>query len=132
MKLRKGDRVRLTVEGDRVLRKVLKHRNGTPKSNTGTVMAHSKGSSVKVRFDSQHPDSAGEYYGLLFWEKINDPVTTTRSIVEIESDIAQLEDSIACAEHDGEMGEDTSDEVDTLRCELADLKEELRIYNQRR
>lgn len=40
--------------------------------------------------------------------------------------IAELEDTISCLEHDEELGEDVSAEIDEVFCELADLRDELR------
>lgn len=40
--------------------------------------------------------------------------------------IAQLEDDIACAEHDEEQDGSTRYDLDSARCRLSDLQEELR------
>jgi hypothetical protein len=49
-----------------------------------------------------------------------------RTKEELTELIDSLNDSIACAEHDEEMDGDTSIEIDVLRCEVADLRLELR------
>lgn len=70
--LRKGDRVRVTEEGRRVLRiGTSRHRNGALRSETGVVVQNSRGSVVVVRFDSA-PDRNGNAYGCDYWEKIED------------------------------------------------------------
>lgn len=40
--------------------------------------------------------------------------------------IAQLEDDIACAEHDEEMTGESGMNLDDARCRLADLQDELK------
>lgn len=45
---------------------------------------------------------------------------------ELEKEIAELEDTIACAEHDVEMDGDTSYNIDDAYCRLHDLQEILR------
>lgn len=75
MPFRKGDRVRLTPEGESVLlyyRSGLRkrHRSGAIKSKTGTVMADCrKGTVVSVLFDSA-PDVMPTAYGCSYWELI--------------------------------------------------------------
>lgn len=48
-----------------------------------------------------------------------------RTRQEIIDRINELNDSIACAEHDEEMDGDTEIDIDSLRCEVADLRFEL-------
>lgn len=71
----KGDRVRLTKEGERVLwerPQSRKHRNGTTRSKTGVVVSNSRGSTVSVRFDSDTESKTTQSYGCCYWELIED------------------------------------------------------------
>ena len=45
--------------------------------------------------------------------------------------IAELEDEIACAEHDEEEDGDSSYDVDDARCRLSDLREELNALERK-
>ena len=45
---------------------------------------------------------------------------------EINYRIDEIVDTIACAEHDEEMDGDTFVDVDSLQCELSDLRLELK------
>lgn len=47
---------------------------------------------------------------------------------QIEDEIAELEDAIACAEHDEEMDGSTNYPLDSARCRLHDLREELKDH----
>ena len=49
-----------------------------------------------------------------------------RTRQEIIDRIDELNDSISCAEHDEEVDGDTSVDVDSLRCEVADLRLEFK------
>lgn len=44
---------------------------------------------------------------------------------QLEEMIVELEDDIRCAEHDEEMDGDTPVDIDSLRCRLSDLRNEL-------
>lgn len=44
--------------------------------------------------------------------------------------IAELEDEIECLEHDEEMFDDVSIEIDDAMCQLADLRDELKELEQ--
>ena len=48
---------------------------------------------------------------------------------ELQAEIDQLEDDIACAEHDEEMDGFTSYDIDSSRCRIADLLLELEQGN---
>lgn len=70
---KKDDRVRLTEEGERVLRlkmnnRIAKHRSGVEMSKTGIVMSNSRGSVVRVRFDSDTECKTVSSFGCSFWE----------------------------------------------------------------
>jgi hypothetical protein len=45
---------------------------------------------------------------------------------ELIERIDELSDTIACAEHDEEMDGDTNIDIDSLRCQVADLRIELK------
>lgn len=73
---RRGDRVRLTAKGERVLRQkpygVALHKSGEELSQTGTVMRNSRGYVVFVQFDSA-PTSPGYYYACSLWALTDEP-----------------------------------------------------------
>ena len=48
---------------------------------------------------------------------------TKQDIIDL---IDELNDTISCAEHDEEMDGETNVDIDSLRCEVADLRMELK------
>lgn len=49
---------------------------------------------------------------------------------QIKDRIAALEDKIACAEHDESQDGETSYDIDSAQCEIADLREELKLLRK--
>jgi len=71
----RGDRVRLTAKGERMVRRnkhgIATHMNGVEYSQTGTVVHNSGGEVVRVRWDSA-PERGGMYYRCDCWELIDE------------------------------------------------------------
>jgi hypothetical protein len=63
-------------------------------------------------------------YGLI-WHHINPRPKDMSKIDDLRCKLAQLEDDIACAEHDEEMDGDTTFDLDDAYCRATDLRCEI-------